>query len=874
MEINRLTLPPIGGSGEVTTFYSFESGAARSIALADSAVLLAGRQNATTPVLMIDWDTEAPGLHHLFPIRDERYASHEHARADDGRTSVRAAAGRAGPARHEAGRSDVRPEGARPGLLEYFEACREQLKALGRTGGDDHEERARLVLDAIDWEAYVERVDQSRTLYLMRAGCFDDSYGERADRMDWDGLFAACPALFRAFAAHLTRHFRHVLIDCRGGRSAAVSVCTTLLPDRLVGLFTPNGRSLEGLAGVVTRAIDYRCSHEEAQRPLLVYPVPCGVDGIDAERRLQWRRGDPHKGVAGYQPRLEQLLRDCYGLAQISLDSYLDEVQMHGAIACGAAQHLGTLPERDGDRLSQTRAIEALLGWAAAGRFPWQSRLEIELLDAVDGARVRLAAGERRGGTPSAFDPNAVLLARELLRLGELYLHGARLADACDCFAESTALRQRLLGDDHPDTRASRAALAAVLRDSGRLAEARQQYEALLEHSLVVAGADHPETLAARSGLAATLARQEDFGAALGLHDLVLDACERLYGPDHIATLDAVAGQARTLALQGEYSRARMLYERVLEGRQRVLGTEHEDTLRCTQQLAALLRDMGDLGNARKLQESVVKVRERQAGMDAALTLQAREALAEIFAAQGDLGAVRDMQQSLAMARERRLGSEHPDTLGVLLRLASTLSQQGELEEARRLQQHVVNLHERLRGMDDQETLRSKQMLAQTLSSQGNSAAARRLEQSVEEGNRLIQLRAMSAGPHDALAEAGFSWLPPPNLPGLKEGPRRTPAGPPGAAADEPLEHKLGQLHKLLTEGQAREARLLADRLRELILHPTVAQPLRRRGVALIKQVYQDDGDKDALLAFAQDEVALLEGALIEASGGRPLALR
>ena len=854
MEINRLTLPPCGGPGEVTTFYSFESGAARSIALADSAVLLASRKNATLPVLMIDWDTEAPGLHHLFPSRDERY---EQAGAPAGR----------------------------PGLLEYFEACREQLKGLGRTGGDDHEERARLVLEAIDWEAYVERVDQGRTLYLMRAGSFDDSYGERADRMDWDGLFAACPALFRAFAAHLTRHFRHVLIDCRGGRSAAVSVCTTLLPDRLVGVFTPNPRSLEGLAGVVMRAIDYRCSHEEAQRPLLVYPVPCGVDGFDAERRLLWRRGDPHKGIAGYQPRLEQLLRDCYGIAQLSLDNYLDEVQLHGALAAGAVQHLGALPERDADRLSQTRAIEALLGWAASSRFPWQSRLEIDLVDAVEAARARLALppqqAQGQGTAAASFDPNAVLLARELLRLGELYLQGARPQDACDCFAESTTLRQRLLGDDHIDTRASRAALAAVLRDSGQLPQARQQYEALLEHCIRAAGSDHAETLAARSGLAATLARQDEFGAALSLHDLVLDICERLYGPDHIATLDAVAGQARTLALQGEYSRARMLYERVLEGRQRVLGTEHEDTLRCTQQLAALLRDMGDLGNARKLQESVVRVRERHAGMDAALTLLAREALAEIFAAQGDLGAVRDMQQSLAMARERRLGSEHPDTLGVLLRLATTLSQQGELEEARRLQQHVVTLHERLRGMDDHETLRSKQMLAQTLSSQGNSAAARRLEQSVEEGgHRLLQLRAMSAGPHDGRGDPysgddlpGSMPFPPASGAMGQAGVRPAP-GPARPGQQEPIEHKLGQLHKLLEGGRSREARQLADSLREIILRPTVSQPLRRRGVALIKQVYQDDGDKDALLAFAEDEVASLEGALIEAAGGRPLALR
>jgi len=902
MEINRITLPPIPRPGEVTTFYSFESGTARSVALAHAAVLLAGGQNATVPVLMIDWDTEAPGLHHYFPTQDERF-------------------------------ENMRPGGgARPGLLEYFEACREQLQSLGRAGADlDPEERARLVLEAIDWEAYVERVDQSRSLYLMRAGRFDDSYGERADRMDWDGLFAACPALYRAFAAQLARHFRHVLVDARGGRSAAVSVCTTLLPDRLVGLFTPGGRSLDGLAGVVTRAVEYRCSHEDEQRPLLVYPVPC-VDGADAERRALWRRGDPQRGVQGYQPVLEQLLRNCYGLSQLSLDSYFDEVQLQ-ATGAPLDPFAGTV-QRDADRYSSARGVAALLGWVAQGRFPWQSRAELELLDAVAAARAALAAGERSMGGGllggSAPDPNAAPLARELLRLGELHRQQGRAAQAQECFEESTALRQRLLGDTHPDTRASRSALAVLLRESGRLREARAQYELLVEHCAQDAGEDHAETLAARSGLAATLAGLDEFARALALHEQVVEACERLYGPGHIVTLDALAGQARTLARQGEYSRARMVYERVLEGRQRILGTEHEDTLRCTQLLAALLRDMGDLGNARKLQELVVRVRERQSGADAATTLQAREALAEIFAAQGDLAAVRDMQRSLATARERRLGSEHPDTLSILLRLASTLSEQGELEEARRLQQHVVSLHERLRGMDDHETLRSKQMLAKTLSSQGHSQAARRLEESVEEGSsRLLNIRAMSAGLQDGAgatasgvatsraaaalatprtagpgpasgdgAGPGFSGFasaqatgPGPAAPGAhpRSGGMAQGAasgggqygGPARGARDgvhqplhDMLDHKLTQLQKLIDSGRTREARALADSLRETILRPTVAQPLRRRGVAMIKQVYLEDGDKDALLAVTEDEVALLEGALIEAAGGRPLALR
>ena len=70
-----------------------------------------------------------------------------------------------------------------------------------------------------------------------------------------------------------------------------------------------------------------------------------------------------------------------------------------------------------------------------------------------------------------------------------------------------------------------------------------------------------------------------------------------------------------------------------------------------------------------------------------------------------------------------------------------------------------------------------------------------------------------------------------------------------------------------------REARELADSLRKSVLRPSVANPLRRRGVAMIKQVYLRDNDKDALLSFAQDEVSSLHEALMEAAAGRPVSV-
>ena len=807
MEITRITLPPITAPGEVTTFYSFESGTARSVALSNMAVLLSGRNNATVPVLMIDWDTESPGLHHYFDQHDER-----------------------------------------PGVLEYFETCRDHIELLARTAAPQNDVRmAQQVLEAVDWELYVERVDHSRPLYLMRAGRFDETYGERADRMDWDGLFAACPALFRCFGDYMARRFRHVLVDARSGRSAAVSICTTLLPRKLVALFTPNRRSLEGLAGVVNRAIEYRCSHEDEQRPLLVYPLPCSIDSADCARRLQWRRGDPQKGLAGYQPALEKLLRESYGLSQLSLDSYLDEVQLQQTNAMSSGEHLSVRADPEGDRFSLTRTFETLLDWTADGHFPWQSHAEVGLLTSISAARLLSA-----DGISTAV---SVPLAADLKRLGDLYQRQGRERQAQQCFEESTRLRQRLLGEDHADTRVSRASLADLLRKTGKLDEAKFLYEQLADDCERLLGADHPDTLAARAGLASTLAQLGDFAAALPLHEQITEAWERLFGPNHAMTLASIAAHADTVICSGNPEKGRYLYERVRFGRERLLGSEHQDTLRSTERLSLLLCQLGETGQAIKLQESVVRARVRHAGGEHRDTVQAREALAEILAVRGDLDAVLAIQETLVRSHQLRLGAEHPDTLSAQLRLASTLGERGDLAAARRLQEHVVNLHERLLGMDDAETLYSKKLLAVTLSSQGNATAARKLSESVQRGNDRLRHIGMAAGPHESdRGELGMKAA-------ILEV-RGAAASPVSLAAE------LAKLQELLIHSPV-EAREMADSLSPMVLRPNVAAPLRRKGVAMIKRVYEQQGDKDALLAFGEAVQSFFEGALLEAAGGK-----
>lgn len=579
MELSSLSLPPLTAPGEVVTFYSYKGGTGRTLALSNLAVLLAGQRHATTPVLMVDWDLEAPSLHHYFPCLEPG-----------------------------------------PGVLELFEACGEQLQRRAMPGMDEVA-LAHDVLQAVGWEQYVCRVDQSRPLYLMRAGRFDDSYTERLAALRWDALFDRCPALFRCFADMLTRHFRHVLVDARAGRADSAGICTTLLPRKLVVVFTPDRQNLDGLQTVLARATTYRRSHEDEQRPLLIYPLPARVEMADSAQRAQWRRGDALLGIAGYQPVFERLLGDCYGLSELSLESYFDEVQLQQGRGFAYGEQLAVRLEQGGDRFSMTRTFTTMLDWLDGDYFPWQSKREIVLLAAIAAARHELELGGRGQTMP---------LASQLRRLGELYRCEGLLAQALSCFEESLALRQHSLGEDHAETLASKASLAVLRRQQGQLDDARFLQECIVDASAATYGRDHPATLAARSQLAATLALQGQGADALALQESVLDSYQHLLGPHHSLTLDSQAARADMLCQRGDYGLAREVQEQVLAARMRLLGAEHGDTLRAKMALAGTLVQLDELDTARSLAERVVRARLRQLGPEHADTRQARARLADI----------------------------------------------------------------------------------------------------------------------------------------------------------------------------------------------------------------------------------------------------
>lgn len=342
--------------GTVITFYSYKGGTGRTMALANTGVALA--REGVGDVLMIDWDLEAPGLVNFFPEVEAQ-------RSTDGPLM--------------------------PGVLELFENAHD---ALGHRSDVD-ESSAHTFWRGLEPQRFTTETNEP-SLHLMRAGNLNESYGERVNTFEWRSLFANCPALFKAFADELASRYRYVLIDSRTGLSDSSGVCTTLLPDRLVVVFTPNRQSLTGVVDLVRGATVYRGRSPDL-RPLLVFPLASRVEMSEDELRREWRYGE--KGTPGYQPRFERLFEEVYDLPECSLERYFDEIQIQHATSYAYGERVAVRDERS-DRLSLSRSYErfgrALLDAEPAWEFEAEAHAEPGSEGSPDFVLGRLEAARKR----------------------------------------------------------------------------------------------------------------------------------------------------------------------------------------------------------------------------------------------------------------------------------------------------------------------------------------------------------------------------------------------------------------------------------------------------------------------------------------------
>ncbi|MCG8351229.1 MAG: tetratricopeptide repeat protein [Chloroflexales bacterium] len=257
------------------------------------------------------------------------------------------------------------------------------------------------------------------------------------------------------------------------------------------------------------------------------------------------------------------------------------------------------------------------------------------------------------------------------LNLAGLHQHAQGFYTAAlPLYARALAIREQVLGPEHPDTATSLNSLGLLLQDLGDLAGARPYYERALAIRAQALGPDHPNTATSLNNLGALLRAQGDLAGARPSYERALAIRAQALGPDHPATATSLNNLGALLQDQGDLAGARPSYERALSIWEQALGPDHPNTATSLHNLGFLLQDQGELAGARPYYERALAIREQVRGPDHPDTALSLHNLGRLLQDQGDLAGARPYLERALAIYEQVLGPAHPHTQTVRQNLA------------------------------------------------------------------------------------------------------------------------------------------------------------------------------------------------------------
>ena len=108
---------------------------------------------------------------------------------------------------------------------------------------------------------------------------------------DWQGFYDDYAEIFQVLAGELAKRDAYVLIDSRTGVTDLGSICTMVLPDKLVLVLTPNEQSLRGVLDAGWQAVKGREQLTQGREPsasvraLPIFPLASRIE--EGETPLQ-----------------------------------------------------------------------------------------------------------------------------------------------------------------------------------------------------------------------------------------------------------------------------------------------------------------------------------------------------------------------------------------------------------------------------------------------------------------------------------------------------------------------------------------------------------------------------------------------------------
>lgn len=235
---------------------------------------------------------------------------------------------------------------------------------------------------------------------------------------------------------------------------------------------------------------------------------------------------------------------------------------------------------------------------------------------------------------------------------------------------QAVTMRQRHLGNDHPNTLEALYTLAMTLKSYGQYPAAEDAMRQVLRKREELLE-DHPHTMAAMNGLARILGAQKRFEECERLSREMVARSETYLGPNHPDTLTALNSLGNTLSKMRKYEESERLFRRCFQYKAVALGKENRETLRAMANLGSALSNQGNTAEAKEILQEAIILSKRTLGEKDEDTILLGNSLGFVLQQVGSYDEAHSLlRRNVALCKEV-FGPDHPRTLEYMRNLAT-----------------------------------------------------------------------------------------------------------------------------------------------------------------------------------------------------------
>jgi len=290
--------------------------------------------------------------------------------------------------------------------------------------------------------------------------------------------------------------------------------------------------------------------------------------------------------------------------------------------------------------------------------------------------------------------------ARLLDQAGDYLRERGQYTEAEPLLIKSLALREKILGPEHPSLALSLHNMARLYHDQGKYTKAEPLYQQALAMREKSLGSEHPDLAITLNYLGMLYFYLGKYAQAEPLHQQALAIREKVLGPEHSYIAHSLANLATLYQAQGKYAGAEPFYQRSVAICEQALGPEHPDVASGLGLLGGLYQAQGKYAEAEPLHQRALAIREKGLGAEHPDVAACLNSLGNLYQAQGKYTEAELLYQRALTISEKGLGAEHPDVAACLNSLGNLYQAQGKYTQALTDYQRALTIWKQAWGND------------------------------------------------------------------------------------------------------------------------------------------------------------------------------